>query len=57
METWSECCPRCSREPEDAESGNARRQWSGEQVALFPEGLHAQVAEVLAGITWTVINS
>lgn len=57
MEAWSGCSAVCGAAVEHDGSENVRCHGGGEHRVALPEGLHAEVAMLLAGITWTVGRS
>jgi hypothetical protein len=56
MEAWSGCSPGCGVEVERGGHEDAPSQGGGVHRAPLPEGLRAEVAELLAGIVWAVVG-
>ncbi len=56
MEAWSGYSQECVEEERPGRQ-EAPREERGEEQAALPPGLRAEVTELLAGITWSLIRS
>jgi len=57
MEAWSGCSPQYGVNDEGGWREDASHHANGEQPMALPDGLHGQVAELLAGIACAMVRS